>query len=152
MWYKVCGLRSLALRLVRWNLGRTENIGRKMRWKIEFFSIWKWEENKRNGKREKIFCPDPQIFFPPIRMEYQWEKTVSLLLYHKTLPPSLLHALHLPHLKTFAHISSLCPIQAHVNGQPILCKGVMFGWNAWKKKEKRKEKGNAEIWEKKKRL
>ena len=80
-----------------------------MRWKTEFFS------------------PDPQIFFLPNRQENQLEKTASLLFYHKALPPTLMHALHLPHLKTFAHKSWLCPIQAHVNAQPILCKGVMFG-------------------------
>ena len=63
LWYKVYGLRSLALCLVRWNLGRTENIRRKMRWKIEFFSIWKWEENKRNGKRK--FSVRTHKFFSP---------------------------------------------------------------------------------------
>ena len=54
---------TLTLCLVGWNLGRIENIGRKIGQKTEFSSVWEQIENRKGGKPGRKFSlPGPQIF------------------------------------------------------------------------------------------
>ena len=53
---------SLTLCLVEVNLGRMENLERKIGWKIVFSTVWQREENIEDGKPGRKFSlPGPQI-------------------------------------------------------------------------------------------
>ena len=53
---------TLTLCLVRVNLGRMENMGRKMLRKTVFFTVWQVEENRKRGKLGRKFSLlGPQI-------------------------------------------------------------------------------------------
>ena len=54
---------SLTLCWVGVNLGRMENIGRKIKWKTMLSIVWQTRENRDEGKpRRKFSLPGPQIF------------------------------------------------------------------------------------------
>ena len=64
--FKRFGLGSrLRLCLDGWNIGRMENIRRKMGWKTQFSTVWEWEENRGSGKLGRKFSPWAHKYFPP---------------------------------------------------------------------------------------
>ena len=59
---------TLTLCLVGVNLGRMENIGRKIEWKTVFSTVWQTRENREEGKPGRKFSPSgPQIFSSQIK-------------------------------------------------------------------------------------
>ena len=59
---------SFTLCLVWVNLGRMENIGRKIEWKTVFSTVWQTRENREEGKPGRKFSlTGPQIFSSQIR-------------------------------------------------------------------------------------
>ena len=135
-------LKTFALCLVGWNLGWMDNIRGKMGWKTEFSSVWEWEENKKSGKPEENFLPRPTNFFPP---EINERKLPHC---YFTIKPS-----HLPSFMPFTYPTwRLFPTKVGfalfklmLMPSQFFVKGVMFGWNVWKKKmlksgKKKKEK------------
>ena len=108
----MCVSVSLTLCLVGWNLGRMENVRRKMEWKIEFSSVWEWEENRWSGKSgRKFFLSGPQIFSSQIGMKSNDRKLPQCSFIVMSSHQPFIQDLHLPHrrllpqiLITFSHL------------------------------------------------
>ena len=96
---------SLTLYLVGWNLGRMENVRKKMGWKTEFSSVWEWEENRGSGKPGRKFSlPGPQIFSSQIGRKSNDRKlpqcSFTVMLSHQPF----IQDLHLPHRRLLPQI------------------------------------------------
>ena len=82
---------TLTLCLVGKNLGRMENIRRKIEWKIVFSTVWQKRENRKEGiLGRKFSLLGPQIFSSQIGRKSRKRKSASHHFYHNALIHDLL--------------------------------------------------------------